>query len=547
MALERKYKNKKWMEIWFENEIISNKDDKNLFASKELFFEQDYFVDFEFIIKKLGGTADYNPTLKELTLVLENNTLKCKIDDKNAFFNGELKEINSIINIENRLFGSINTISELFNKPSALSMDEESIILLSYDIDMQEYILYTSYIYGTQLLDPILDDGDFEFYINELKTVFLSFSMYAEDRREGLRDWWEIYDRESALDTIRCLYDGMHKPRCEAEILDIDNVADIYKKELLEHIKNRWGDKNILAWDLSRAVYLAADCYGAGYITFDEYINLSLPGVKSIQNNFNNWEDYNENRLDGFKYWTSEWKKAKRRKNVNLREKATEVLLRICKETAFQFDKKFNIQERNALTLEDLRRKKEIEDERKQEIEKFENAIWEEFLSTASPKEIHQSVITSNWDENKYLLNWIKNNPNIDKATALVAYWMSGPNFLKQYETRKDAEKDFSLEDFDFIEEIEQKYLDGFWKNSRFEYDPTNDLYGCSDDDDCGYDWTKEYIDGTIVREIPSVMYKKLEGEKLEYPDNFEEGLPKAYMQKIYDYTDEIEDMDDDL
>lgn len=45
------------------------------------------------------------------------------------------------------------------------------------------------------------------------------------------------------------------------------------------------------------------------------------------------------------------------------------------------------------------------EDDFNEMIERFENSIWKEFLSSASPKEIHQAVIDSNWDGNGYLLN----------------------------------------------------------------------------------------------------------------------------------------------
>jgi hypothetical protein len=131
-------------------------------------------------------------------------------------------------------------------------------------------------------------------------------------------------------------------------------VKDIDKKNLLEYIENKWGDTNILAWDLGRAVYLAAACHGAGYITFDEYVNLSLPAVRILQKSFNNWPDYTANRLDGFKYWVSGRDAGSREKAVGSREKSGELLLGICKGTGFRFDQELNIRERDALKLEDI-------------------------------------------------------------------------------------------------------------------------------------------------------------------------------------------------
>jgi len=180
-----------------------------------------------------------------------------------------------------------------------------------------------------------------------------------------------------------------------------------------------------------------------------------------------------------------------------------------------------------------------MDKETQDKIEQFENEVWEEFLSTSSPKEIHQSVSDANWDGNGYLLNWLKNNPNIDKATALMAYWKSAPHWQKKFKNREDViaqDKSYYLENFDFIEEMEQKYLAGFWKNSHIEFNPANDYF------DSGYDWTSDYLDEKTFREIPAIMFEKLEGEKVESPDNFIEGLPEIYFQKISDFIDEHDD-----
>jgi hypothetical protein len=172
-----------------------------------------------------------------------------------------------------------------------------------------------------------------------------------------------------------------------------------------------------------------------------------------------------------------------------------------------------------------------------EEFERFANSVWAEFLNNATAKEIHQSVIDSNWDGNKFLLNWIKDNPNVDKAAVLIAYWMSGLRWNKQYKDREDASlanRRLETFEFDFTEEIERKYQAGFWKNGNIELNPKCD---CD-----GYDWTSDYLDKTTVRDIPAVMFEKLEGEKVDRPDDgWAEGLPMAYYMKIEDFLDEYE------
>ena len=62
-----------------------------------------------------------------------------------------------------------------------------------------------------------------------------------------------------------------------------------------------------------------------------------------------------------------------------------------------------------------------------------EDEVWANYLEAASSVEIHRSLISSNWDCNRYLLKFLLENPKVDRATILIAYWMSGPRWLKQY------------------------------------------------------------------------------------------------------------------
>ena len=172
------------------------------------------------------------------------------------------------------------------------------------------------------------------------------------------------------------------------------------------------------------------------------------------------------------------------------------------------------------------------------EFEVLKDKIWYEFLENATPLEIHYSVITCNWDGSSLLLNWIKENPKVDKATILIAYWMSAPRWLKQRKDRENvlANHSHELKSFDFIEETEAKYIQNFWTESTIALNPAHDHQG--------YNWTDEYDDRVMLREIPAVMYQKLEGQQVEQPQNFDEGLPMSplnYAQQVYDLFDEYE------
>lgn len=165
------------------------------------------------------------------------------------------------------------------------------------------------------------------------------------------------------------------------------------------------------------------------------------------------------------------------------------------------------------------------------DFDEIEDEIWKEFLDSASPLEIHKAVIDSNWDGNGFLLRWIVDNPNVDRATILIAYWMSAPKWFKQYATKEECNDQGQ---FDILEEIELKYSQDFYVNTAIEMDPF-----CDQD---GYDWANEYPDLVLKRDIPPVMYVKLEGVKVERPtEGYEEGLPEEYSRKLHEILDQYD------
>lgn len=150
--------------------------------------------------------------------------------------------------------------------------------------------------------------------------------------------------------------------------------------------------------------------------------------------------------------------------------------------------------------------------------------IWANYLETASSVEIHKSLINSNWDCNRYLLKFLLENPNVDKATILIAYWMSGPGWLKQYKNSDECVS-HAREGYDFMQRLEKKYINGFYKTNNIEMDPSNDQGD--------FDWTAEYSDIETFVEIPPLMYEKLSGKTIENPKDYIEGLPKDVYKQI--------------
>ncbi|MEL0650609.1 MULTISPECIES: DUF4274 domain-containing protein [Flavobacteriaceae] len=161
--------------------------------------------------------------------------------------------------------------------------------------------------------------------------------------------------------------------------------------------------------------------------------------------------------------------------------------------------------------------KEKITDERFEEIL---NDLIIEYAKTTTPTIWHQMAMEWNWDSSSVFLNWLTDNPLTDKGTALMIYWKSAPRYWKKFKDKKDliSKEKYSLNDFEFTEKIEGNYLKNFYKQNIFEYNPKSD--------EQGYDWTNDYLDEKIVRDIPKIMFEKVEGKKVDEPKDFIEGFP---------------------
>ncbi|MBW1294831.1 DUF4274 domain-containing protein [Aquimarina litoralis] len=149
-------------------------------------------------------------------------------------------------------------------------------------------------------------------------------------------------------------------------------------------------------------------------------------------------------------------------------------------------------------------------------LDDFFEEVLLKLIPNLSPKIWHQMVMEWNWDSYSSFLNWLIENPKTDKATVLMIYWKSEPRYDK---------------DFEFVEKIEQQYLNDFYQQSNFLFDPKDDL---------GEDWTVILSD-SHNRNIPKAMLKKLDGEKISVPDGFIEGIPPNIddlFQELYNEYD---------
>ncbi|MGC9358326.1 MAG: DUF4274 domain-containing protein [Anaerolineae bacterium] len=124
-----------------------------------------------------------------------------------------------------------------------------------------------------------------------------------------------------------------------------------------------------------------------------------------------------------------------------------------------------------------------------------------------SPLEYHYFAWHWNWDKGIKPLEWIIQQPDCDRGTALLIYWYASPTWYGQYRDRKEVRASGgNLRHYDFIKEIERRVGEGFYTTQTIHFLPHNDS---------GYDWTAEHIDKPVKSPIPAYMLQPSPGVEL--------------------------------
>ncbi len=129
-----------------------------------------------------------------------------------------------------------------------------------------------------------------------------------------LKQSWNITDRTELLLQIQNLLTTGSRKEYRKEASEMKAMS---KKELKTALKQlsgdtlthytmvqynwtKWKKKGLLAWDMCRVSHLAQWGYVAGYVTIEEAQALIEPAAQTLAKNFDNWEDVQQNWLDGY-------------------------------------------------------------------------------------------------------------------------------------------------------------------------------------------------------------------------------------------------------
>lgn len=139
----------------------------------------------------------------------------------------------------------------------------------------------------------------------------------VQDFRQYLSSDWGIQDRAGLIDTVsRMTFFGHNvsyleiladtRSLSEEEKAGISAASSAWPSYMWDRtaaLDARWGDKGILAWDLSRMSTLVQWGYAAGYVTYEEALALMEPAARRTAETFSNWHEFYLNYLDGYNWW----------------------------------------------------------------------------------------------------------------------------------------------------------------------------------------------------------------------------------------------------
>lgn len=133
-----------------------------------------------------------------------------------------------------------------------------------------------------------------------------------------LRNSWGVNNHDDAVQTVKQLREGMHRGSFQSAgaalaaltteelMAKLDAASEAEKFRMLVLIRNyeAQGERGILAWDLVRAIHVAAWSWMAGYLSEEEAWGLMMPVTRELQKNFKSWDDLTRNYMIGREYWS---------------------------------------------------------------------------------------------------------------------------------------------------------------------------------------------------------------------------------------------------
>lgn len=273
------------------------------------------------VAEALGADVGWDQATQKITLTRAGVNVEMTLNSTAATVGGEAVEMDVAPYASNeRTLIPARYVAEFFGQKVDWDGERRQ-VLITEDRSVDE---------GSNLRDWALDMGLIRGFIDfgsnygiPEATAPIRFGEYGrtagdvERVREALSSAWSVEGREDLIPLIQRMTPHGHNDAFQEAAAMVNALSETQLNALIaqssetdrymwpytKEISQRWGDKGILAWDLSRMSNLAQWGYVAGYLTYEEALELVEPAARMAAETFSDWDEFYLNYLDGYNWW----------------------------------------------------------------------------------------------------------------------------------------------------------------------------------------------------------------------------------------------------
>lgn len=291
------------------------------------------------VAEAIGADVAWEQETKRIVMTRAGSTVTMTLDSTAADIDGKAVEMDvAPYATAGRTLIPARYVAEFFGQKVDWDGDKRQ-VLITEDKSMAEGSNLEAWAINMGMIRGCIDFGA-NYGLEEpygRPIVFGEYRRSADEVqivRSKLSSGWGVMKREDLIPLIQRMTPHGHNDsfREEADFINslspeeflalfaMSNEVGQYMLPYVKEIDERWGDKGILAWDLSRMSNLAQWGYNAGYLTYEEALRLIEPAARMAQETFADWDEFFLNYLDGYNWWArNDVYAAKREYEANLK------------------------------------------------------------------------------------------------------------------------------------------------------------------------------------------------------------------------------------
>ena len=274
------------------------------------------------VAEALGADVEWVQDTQKIVMTRAGVTVTMTLNSTTAAIDGETVEMDvAPYATDGRTLIPARYVAEFFGQKVDWDGNRRQVLIeedktVAGDSNLEQWAVNMGLIRG-------FIDSDANYGLPEPWGRPIQFGQYRRNEKEvktvrtALASPWNIANRDSLIMLVQRMTPHGHNDDFQDAAAVVNSLSGTGLKELIarspdtdkymwlytKEISERWGEKGILAWDLSRMANLVQWGYVAGYITYEEALKLIEPAVQMTAETFSNWDEFYLTYLDGYNWW----------------------------------------------------------------------------------------------------------------------------------------------------------------------------------------------------------------------------------------------------